>query len=1481
MTFRTDLHKTSAGVSGSLKMAIALASIFVLALTVQCSLPGVSSARTVSKSKGSMQKQSFRRQRNVFSNLDFYYTNNGTLFYQGNGENEGLFWPRGSGQSYIFGGGIWFATKKQIQGKRRKLAELGYNPNSGAGWYVEGEKSAVDRTNPDPTNYDSKYISYVSPRYDKNTGKFIQGSSSVVPAPFCPWPLWDTANGKTLFRNFYFGDYISDVASRNVETLAKIKPGAKPAMVSEEDIVNLYTDADPKNNPEYRPGQGYPFGIDVQEVLYTWSFGRYRDMVFVRYRITNSSEDSLINCWIAPAFDADLGADAAGGGAGNDFNSYVTDTVAQTNAYPTDLGALREPYKSHPSKLNMAYQFRSAAYKGQQFGMLGMSFLESPVVDPSTGNIIPNDDSVALNGYYGAKSYFQQYQQGLVTFRAWNISNDPPTQDLRYDFVSAGSRDLVAPKAADQRMCMGTGPFTLPPHQHVETTVSFTIAKVSPTDPKLNFGALLQLTDFAHQVFGEPKLLRDSLTDNGDTVHFAVVDHFLSPVPPNIPTVHTQSLDRSVLVTWDSAAEHTWDIVSGNAPHHRFDTIFSTTNHLLTYGINKIGKKQFYKVYHDTLNTKTGKPAKNHTITFVTTFNSDLPARVSNPIPNVTDSVARDSVMPDTVHSTLGPPVTLTAPMFVNGSDTTWGGILLSENVGITQDVNGNITVDPTSSNVQWIYRDTLTFRTDTTLPFSGYQLWRSTRSDHDSTIRPDGVNPNVLIKTWSLYDYARDSVFQVDSFTHVDATTKKTVLDSFKVHLKPIHLRRTNNGHPHVLAHSYLDVGDDNHDGKINGTEGLLNGVPYYYYLLAFDEFDSLNQVGPLYTAIVPPKNFVKEIPSKPPTISQFAANATSDLGNCLAGGLQSVRLDVFDSGRFQSLFTNDTISVTFQPRWLEFVDRSFDKSMLQEWIDVTDTRQGITNDYSHMHDPPNATEAYNFPQYPPTSIPYVMRKRDGMQLEDTSFTDAFTTDNGAFAPNQAIDQTFRVLADLTFTQDSNSYSLAAVSAVPCAGCSAVDTDLMSLSLRTALKTDNFGWISAVAKNNNRPALVGALGEKVYEVSFDNYASLPASLAPVPHGQGPSQKITFTANPVVDSKNKVTFSPKVMPVHVRIADCPDAELRHFEDSVTDLQTEGNGRFYRSTWNDALGFDQPWWVRSPDGQSHAADPDTMKVPLPGWFELDAYHYDDDKNPIWLDGKGHTGAKYFTATVGPFYWPLAGDSYDTNWNIASSATNVSFHHFVAHRLKVGGAEIIFNAPEVSSTPQTGGRAALSKTHLRDFQPGDKITLSFAGIAKNLPFPGAKFRVITPTGKSVDPSNASVYTQSVLDQVQVVPNPYIVRHEGQTSTDNAKLYFTRLPPRATIEIYALDGTLINTLEHRGYQDSTYTDPNSPGKSTTTYFYDRGPADRNSVEEWNLLTSGRQRVGSQVLIARIIAKDPLNGDHIIGEATTKFAVVAGASK
>ena len=202
----------------------------IVALTLFASAD--TQARQTPKHKGAQDApQNFLRQHNSYSNISFYFTNRGVLF--NNDQSAGLLWPRSGGDKYIFGGGLWFATKKNIQGRKRKLCELGYNPNSGAGWYMEGEQSQV-KTSTDGAQPAAKYISYLSPRYDKTSGKYLQGTSNVVPSPYYSWPLWDTAANKTFKRNFYFGDYISDVTMRDPAKLPQKngKP-ALPAIISE------------------------------------------------------------------------------------------------------------------------------------------------------------------------------------------------------------------------------------------------------------------------------------------------------------------------------------------------------------------------------------------------------------------------------------------------------------------------------------------------------------------------------------------------------------------------------------------------------------------------------------------------------------------------------------------------------------------------------------------------------------------------------------------------------------------------------------------------------------------------------------------------------------------------------------------------------------------------------------------------------------------------------------------------------------------------------------------------------------------------------------------------------------------------------------------------------------------------------------------------------------------------------------------------
>jgi len=52
---------------------------------------------------------------------------------------------------------------------------------------------------------------------------------------------------------------------------------------------------------------------------------------------------------------------------------------------------------------------------------------------------------------------------------------------------------------------------------------------------------------------------------------------------------------------------------------------------------------------------------------------------------------------------------------------------------------------------------------------------------------------------------------------------------------------------------------------------------------------------------------------------------------------------------------------------------------------------------------------------------------------------------------------------------------------------------------------------------------------------------------------------------------------------------------------------------------------------------------------------------------------------------------------------------------------------------------------------------------------------------------------------LNDIKVVPNPYMVRADWEASADERKLKFNNLPDICKIRIYTLSGDLVRTIEH----------------------------------------------------------------------------------
>jgi hypothetical protein len=910
----------------------------------------------------------------------------------------------------------------------------------------------------------------------------------------------------------------------------------------------------------------------------------------------------------------------------------------------------------------MGYQW-SGPESGKQYGMIGFAFLESPVTQ--RGIVLDNSDSASVQGY--GPNGLQQL--GLNTFKKWTIANDPPTPDLRYDFIADGTKDHDVTIQGDMRLLFSTGPFTMPPGKTVETVVGIGIALASTSTLSLTKDSLVKLMAFAHTVFADTS---GSYRLTGDPTA-TVVKHFITPVPPDIPTLTTTSMDRAILVQWDNTAELSKDQLS-------------------------------------------------------------------------------------------------------------------------------------------------------TTLPFNTYDLYRSTRSDHDSTIRPDGQNPVLHLGSWSIWNFKSDSTVKYDTITLKTKAGKDTSLYFRTVR----YFTHRSNKTPNVMPHSYLDIGDDNNDGVINGSEGLLNGVKYYYFLTATDEYDSINNVGPLTTAVIQAKNFVTGIPSRPvfPDLPNKIQGDISCISGAQSGagipvavaGIDSISLEIVDTGKFLDLYSNDTIYISFEPKWTEFNDLFLRQSPLNMYMNLTDTRQGKQLTYDKVYNP-NAS-----PSVTPWNFSTGIIEQVKGQHSDSNFVGRFTTDNSLFAPNQTIDQAFRVLVDYQFQQDTAPYKVQSVRPDP---NNKGDFSIVRLSHRT-LPSPPAGTptldIRNLPESSTNPSFLGALGYSSYEISFGSPTNL---LETEVDTLGNYSTITS----IKDPNSSTEFHPQVLPITVRSLYHCGAKLQPVRPgNRNDVTVENDYHYYIN------------WVKSTSGQLFPAftDPDTMLVPQPGKYAVDAFHYAQV-------GTDQSTANYLLKTSGMFYYPF-------------SLTNASGGQTLAtvHRVRVGGAEIILNYPGISS-PTISGDTTTTQPASKDFQPGDKIIVTFSGLCRGLPMPDSSFVIYTSKDKKLDFTSNDLYKQQqILNEVQVVPNPYIVTHLGQTSTDAAKLFFTRLPPRATIEIYTLSGDLVTTLEHRGVTNGTLND-------------------RYNVEEWNLLSSGRQRVGSQVLIARIIAKDPSN-DAVLGETTKKFAVILG---
>ena len=125
------------------------------------------------------------------------------------------------------------------------------------------------------------------------------------------------------------------------------------------------------------------------------------------------------------------------------------------------------------------------------------------------------------------------------------------------------------------------------------------------------------------------------------------------------------------------------------------------------------------------------------------------------------------------------------------------------------------------------------------------------------------------------------------------------------------------------------------------------------------------------------------------------------------------------------------------------------------------------------------------------------------------------------------------------------------------------------------------------------------------------------------------------------------------------------------------------------------------------------------------------------------------------------------------------------------------------------------------------------------------PGVDHYIITTS------SDDYILEDGDLNNIKVVPNPYIVTSVYERVSYSKEIQFTNLPRECVIRIYNTSGDMIQLLHHN---------PSSPGY--------RGP----SIEAWNLGTYNNQDIAFGVYVFHVVS----GGFDTGKEFTGKFAVI-----
>lgn len=275
--------------------------------------------------------------------------------------SAGGIWPKGSGQAYIFGAGVWIGA---IKGDK-KLVSAGYNPNSGQSEFVPGFELDPDHN-------------YISGKDDVRILMSTDYPTRFLEENMPEWPF-----------GYFHPDPDGDPETNDADTVNtwdEAGEGYKPVTVSVQDSYAWFSDAD----QTYKFDAGADIlGVHIIQTGYSWNYFFNQDFAFLTYDIINASGEQLQDVYLAVTVDPDIG-DAADDMVGFDETrnlAYVYDNDGKESGWSSVPGYVGYVFLESPINPNT----------GEQLGLTAFRIF---TIDVDPGTDVERYDMISANGTY-------------------------------------------------------------------------------------------------------------------------------------------------------------------------------------------------------------------------------------------------------------------------------------------------------------------------------------------------------------------------------------------------------------------------------------------------------------------------------------------------------------------------------------------------------------------------------------------------------------------------------------------------------------------------------------------------------------------------------------------------------------------------------------------------------------------------------------------------------------------------------------------------------------------------------------------------------------------------------------------------------------------------------------------------------------------------------------------------------------------------